>query len=897
VDRAAFSFRFGSAEFDESRFELRVAGLPVEVERRALEVLAYLLRHAGEAVTKEELLRDVWSGRVTVDKVLPNAITKLRRALGEANAEHLSTLARVGYRLDGPISRVAVGRQLLSELQLAIGQSVPSRPNFVLREQLARTAGNEVWLAEHGKTREQRVYKFGLDSGRLRALKREATLLRVLQESLADCSHFVDIIDWNFENPPYFLECGYGGDNLGEWAKTQLDHLDDAARVGLFLQIADAVAAAHSVGVLHKDLKPANVLISARDGQLQVRLTDFGSGHLLDIDQLEKLGITRLGMTLNEGVGDENGSWTPLYLAPEVFEGHTPTAQSDVYALGILLYQVLSGQIGRPMASGWEQAIADPLLQDDIRQATNGDPARRLSSAAELAARLRSIEVRRQRAADQAEREASAERLHATLARAKARRPFVLALISVLIVSVGIALWHRQVAVRASNEARIELERASAITRFVTEDLIGSSNPLVSAKGAEANLKEVLLAARTRIGQHFSGHASAEASVRLSLATLFNTIDLFPEAEQEARQALALIDSDSRSTKRESLQARSLLVSVLSKLGKHDEAATELIPLSAIATQYPSAESRYLVASAKGSYLITSGDYAGAAGELTAAVDALGKIQPINQVLLDSLRLNLITCLALSGADADAKAIADSLIAEASKRHDDGELTVALAKMAVVRAYGEDHASVGRLLAEAQPIIVERLGDNHSRHLQLLGELLGLSLRQGKLEDGIQYAEKLHARVRAKNGDAHPLTYVTLSNWGLLLYEAGQLEQAAPPLREACKRLAAITGINSPRTQICQQSLASVELELGNSTAAGALIDGLDAQTLETSRTTGLWQATIDAMRGIALQQAGDAAAARALLAPALDQLASEEDLDAPGRLYVLAHEALTKLQ
>jgi len=279
VDRAAFSFRFGSAEFDESRFELRVAGLPVEVERRALEVLAYLLRHAGEAVTKEELLRDVWSGRVTVDKVLPNAITKLRRALGEANAEHLSTLARVGYRLDGPISRVAVGRQLLSELQLAIGQSVPSRPNFVLREQLARTAGNEVWLAEHGKTREQRVYKFGLDSGRLRALKREATLLRVLQESLADCSHFVDIIDWNFENPPYFLECGYGGDNLGEWAKTQLDHLDDAARVSLFLQIADAVAAAHSVGVLHKDLKPANVLISARDGQLQVRLTDFGSGH------------------------------------------------------------------------------------------------------------------------------------------------------------------------------------------------------------------------------------------------------------------------------------------------------------------------------------------------------------------------------------------------------------------------------------------------------------------------------------------------------------------------------------------------------------------------------------------------------------------------------------------
>jgi len=897
VDRAAFSYRFGSAEFDESRFELRVAGLPVEVERRALEVLAYLLRHAGEAVTKEELLRDVWSGRVTVDKVLPNAITKLRRALGEANAEYLATLARVGYRLDGPISRVAVGRQLLSELQLAIGHPVPGRQNFVLRQQLARTAGNEVWLAEHGKTREQRVYKFGLDNDRLRALKREATLLRVLQESLADCSHFVDIIDWNFENPPYFLECGYGGDNLGEWAKTQLDYLDDAARVSLFLQIADAVAAAHSVGVLHKDLKPANVLISARDGQLHIRLTDFGSGRLLDADQLAKLGITRLGMTLNDDPGRDQSSWTPLYVAPEVFAGQTPTAQSDVYALGVLMYQLLSGQIGRPMASGWEHAIADPLLQDDIRQATDGDPARRLSSAAELASRLRSLEGRRAGAAAQADKEAIANQLRATLARAAARRPFVAALISVLVVSVGIALWHRQIAVSANNEARVELERASAITRFVTEDLIGSANPLVSAKGAEANLKDVLLAARLRISQRFSGQAAAEASIRLSLATLFNTIDLFPEAEQETRQVLALIESQPQHDYRESLQARSLLVGVLSKLGKREEAAAQLTQLAAVATQHPSAESRYLLASAKGSYLINIADYAGAATELTAAVDALREIQPMNPALLDSLRLNLITCLALSGADADAKAIADSLIAEASKRQDDGELTVALAKMAVVRAYGEDHASVGRLLAEAQPIIVERLGENHSRHLQLLGELLGLSLRQGKVEDGIQHAEKLHARVRAKNGDAHPLTYVTLSNWGLLLYEAGQAEQAAPKLREACERLVTITGINSPRTQICQQSLASVELELGNSTAAGALIDGLDAQTLETSRATGLWQATIDAMRGIALQQAGDATGARALLASALDQLASEEDLDAPGRLYVQAQEALTELQ
>ncbi len=143
MERNAFSYRFGTAEFDEARFELRVAGLPVEVERRALEVLAYLLRHAGEVVTKDELLREVWAGRVTVDKVLPNAVNKLRRALGEANAGHISTQARLGYRLDGPVHRTAVGRQLASELEFVAGQPVAGRENFILQRQLGRTAGSE----------------------------------------------------------------------------------------------------------------------------------------------------------------------------------------------------------------------------------------------------------------------------------------------------------------------------------------------------------------------------------------------------------------------------------------------------------------------------------------------------------------------------------------------------------------------------------------------------------------------------------------------------------------------------------------------------------------------------------------------------------------------------------
>ena len=152
TERPHYCYRFGSAEFDEARFELRVAGLPVDVERRALEVLAYLLRHAGEVVTKEELLREVWAGRITVDKVLPNAVNKLRRALGEANAERLLTQARIGYRLDGAVERIAVGRRLASQLELSAGRPVPGRENFLLRRQLGSNRGSEVWLARRRPT-------------------------------------------------------------------------------------------------------------------------------------------------------------------------------------------------------------------------------------------------------------------------------------------------------------------------------------------------------------------------------------------------------------------------------------------------------------------------------------------------------------------------------------------------------------------------------------------------------------------------------------------------------------------------------------------------------------------------------------------------------------------------
>jgi non-specific serine/threonine protein kinase len=538
-DRPLFSYRFGSAEFDESRLELRVAGLPVEVEPRALDLLAYLLRHAGEVVTKEELLREVWANRPTVEKVLPNAILKLRRALGEANAGSIATLPRIGYRLDATVARVAVRRPDVSPLRLAAGDSVPGRSSFLLLRRLGRASVNEVWLAEHGKTRERRVYKFAVEGERLRTLMREVTLLRVLRESLFDQEGFVELIDWNFEVSPFYIECAYGGPDLVEWADQHLSALDVTGRIDLFLQIADAVAAAHSVGVLHKDIKPANILVSENDRGLQVRLADFGSSGVFDSGALESLNITRLGMTLDDSAtGSSQG--TPLYLAPELVTGGAATVQSDVYALGVVLYQLLSGSLTMPMVSGWEQQVPDPLLQEDLLRATDGHPSRRLSSVTELTDRLRSLALRRARADEQAQTERQAQVDRDALARARARRPLLAALVVTLALAGATALVLQQAAVRARDEARSELERANAISRFLNDELISRANPLISAKGADATLKDVLLAASGRLEATFGGQPRAEHAVRANLASLLNTLELFDDAETQAREAIAL---------------------------------------------------------------------------------------------------------------------------------------------------------------------------------------------------------------------------------------------------------------------------------------------------------------------------------------------------------------------
>lgn len=911
----AFAYRFGTAEFDESRFELRVAGLPVDVEHRALQVLAHLLRHAGEVITKEELLRDVWAGRITVDKVLPNAINKLRRALGAANAACITTQARVGYRLDGPVTRMAVGRQVDSPLALAAGQAVPGRANFVLQRLLSRTSGSEVWWALQTKTQEVRVYKFALANDGLRALKREITLVRVLQEGLQNTSHFAEVIDWNFEAAPYFIECKDGGEPLQAWCALHLSSLDRAARIALFLQVADAVADAHSVGVLHKDLKPANVLVAGDAYHPHVRLTDFGCGHLLEPDRLEMLGITRLGMTVDANSPLSSTAGTPIYLAPELFADQAPTIQSDVYALGVLLYQLLSGQIAKPMASGWEADIDDALLCEDLRLATDGEPARRLKTVTALSDRLRQLDARR---ADALQRQREAEQVRLdrqAVERSQAQRPYVRALVAVLSLGVLVTGWllqqavegrnqavaARNQAVDASNRASIELARATALARFLNEDLISRSNPLVLAKGPEATLREVLLSVRGRVGERFATQNDTQAVIRSSLASLLASVDMMQDAEAQARQAIELVDKTADrsddAANAAAFQARAVLVRALEKSGKRAEANEQLLVLErmAAASKLPSASTQ--LAMARGNVHTLRNEFSQAVVALRQAKDALQTQDPNNAAVRQSVQLDLIIALNMAGLADEARREGAALLQEAQAQPQQNALLIALTQLALSRAQGEDHAQAERLLLLAKPVVASQLGESHSRYLTLLNELMGAAMRRGDFAQAMPYAEQVHQRVLAKLGDKHPVAYVTLTNWARVMSEAGQAAQALPKAQRAHQQLLSLQGLKSAQVQDATTVLVQIELQLGLADQALVHIAQLDPVVLESSRAIGVWPHVVDAMRGIALQQRGERVPAQRLLGPALDALKDEEALARPSQVYALAKKALAALR
>ncbi len=277
----------------------------------------------------------------------------------------------------------------------ASGQKVPGT-EWALISKLGEGGFGEVWLGRHGVLREERVFKFCFRADRVRALKREVTIWKVLKEKLGEHPNIVPVREVYFEAPPFYIVMDYAaGEDLRLWCERQggADRIPLGQRMEVLAQLAEALGAAHQAGILHRDVKPGNILISEAGGRIRVRLSDFGIGNLMAKEGLDRAAVAGFTQTM---MGDSAPAGSSLYLAPELLAGGEASPASDFYALGVVAFQLLLGNLSEPLTQDWKQRLLNPLFQELVGRMTAGNPAKRLIDGGRLATLCRALQAKEQ---------------------------------------------------------------------------------------------------------------------------------------------------------------------------------------------------------------------------------------------------------------------------------------------------------------------------------------------------------------------------------------------------------------------------------------------------------------------------------------------------------------------
>lgn len=409
---------------------------------------------------------------------------------------------------------------------------------FRLLHELGRGGMSVVWLAERADGAWQRQVALKLPHelgghGLAARMARERDILAWLEHPriarLYDAGVSADGRPWlameRIEGVPIDTHCR--------------EHaLDLRQRLRLFLQVAGAVAHAHSRLVVHRDLKPSNILVTPEG---EVRLLDFGVAQLLDDEAGADHQLTRrLGRPV-----------TPDYAAPEQVGAQPVGTAADVYSLGIVLYELLTGE--RPYRVGQHSATT---LEQAILQAVVPPPSTRMpdrAGARALRGDLDTIvgKALRKRAQD---RYSSVEAFAAdvqrqldgepVLAQAPSRRyrlrkfvrrhRLVLAASSAvalsLIVGMGVALWQ-------AGTARAEAARAQRSQQFIAS-VLKQAQPRQGSGGA-ALAADLLAAAADRIETELAGDPRAAAELGVTIGEGFSSLGDPQRGEAALRAAVA----------------------------------------------------------------------------------------------------------------------------------------------------------------------------------------------------------------------------------------------------------------------------------------------------------------------------------------------------------------------
>ena len=515
----------------------------------------------------------------------------------------------------------------------------------------------------------------------------------------------------------------------------------------LALQVVDAVAYAHGQLVIHRDLKPSNVLVTP-DGQ--ARLLDFGIAKLIDDAPERDSTMTVVG----------GRALTVAYASPEQIARGTLGVATDVYSLGVVLYELLCGRRPHVPARETSGALEDAILHDEPARpsAVAGDRARRAALAGDLDTIL--LKALKKRPEDRyptinafgddlqryldglpvsAQPDSRRYRLAKFVARHRLAVGAVAAVLAAIVGGAGVALWQARV-------ARAERDRADTVKEFITS-IFRDIDPNLRGAGRPLTAADVLVQARERLDA--SPSLDEEPAVRAELLRVLGASFLGVGDARNASEVLAKALPETAAFDGESspaaVDAEVQLARSLQLVGKPDDANARLDNVMRVLERTNQLESEAFVdvALLRSEIIVNRGGYAKPEAEASAraALDAAQRILPPVHAKRAAALQGMSAVFRWQNKDAEAAQYAEQAYRmQLDVQHGDAKhVSVVMAQNGFGRALFQAGRTKDAIdhLKQAAANGAESLQDHTVLRQHLLGTLANAQLTYGEINEAV----------------------------------------------------------------------------------------------------------------------------------------------------------------